>query len=319
MGMLLNGKWTQDSDVAATDPDGQWRRAPSAFRNWVTDDGRPGPTGTGGFRPETDRYHLYVAWNCPWAHRALLGRALLGLEDVLPVSFVAPRRTDQGWVFAPSDGYADALFDAQVLHEVYTRAEAGYSGRVTVPLLWDRHSERAVSNESADILRMMSTVFCALGKTPRQLYPDETAEEINAWNTRIHAGLNNGVYRAGFATSQTAYDEAVTEVFATLDTLEETLAQRPYLTGDALSEADLRLIPTLVRFDVAYVQAFKCARNRLIDFEALWAYARCLYHLPGVADTVRFDIYRAGYNSPNPNRNPLGIVPIAPDIDWSLP
>lgn len=314
MGMLLNGQWTSDDDVAQTDPNGQWRRSPSLFRHWITKEGSPGPNGVGGFSPDKGRYHLYAAWNCPWAHRALLARIELGLEDTISVSMVAPRRTDEGWVFAPGDGYVDDLFGSVALHQVYTKSDAEYSGRVTVPLLFDKQTGQAVSNESADIVRMFGEAFG--GKI--DLYPEALREEIDAWNDRIHRGFNNGVYRAGFSSSQSAYDAAVSDVFQTLDEIEEVLSHQPYLTGDNFTEADLRMIPTLARFDAAYFQAFKCTRNRLIDFPNLWEYARRLYHRPGVADTVKFDIYRAGYNSPSPKRNPHGIVPVAPNIDWSL-
>ncbi|MEM6490556.1 MAG: glutathione S-transferase C-terminal domain-containing protein [Pseudomonadota bacterium] len=322
MGVLEGGVWRTDDDVAQTPADGRWRRAPSQFRNWITTDGASGPTGRGGFPMQAGRYHLYAAWNCPWAHRALLARAVLGLTDAIGVSFVAPRRTDQGWVFRPEDGpggeFRDALFGAAALHEVYVRSDPDYSGRVTVPLLWDRETGTAVSNESADIVRMLGATAHVVNAEAPDLYPAAHRAEIDAWNARIHARLNNGVYRTGFATTQAAYDEAVAEVFDMLDALEAALDGRTFLVGDQFTEADLRLIPTLVRFDVAYVQAFKCTRNRLSDMPNLWAYARRLYHRPGVADAVRFDIYRQGYNSPSPKRNPHGIVPAAPAIDWRL-
>ena len=316
MGMLINGRWTDDSDVARTDPDGRWRRTPAAFRHWITRDGSPGPTGGGGFEAAPGRYHLYAAWNCPWAHRVLLTRAVLGLEDAIPISLVAPRRTGEGWVFDPAEGYVDSLFGFPALHQVYSAGQEDYTGRVTVPLLWDTVRGTAVSNESADIVRMFGDAFGGLAPSAPDLYPEDLRPAIDDWNDRIHPKLNNGVYRAGFATSQAAYDEAVGEVFETLDALEDQLSKTPFVAGDRLTEADLRLFPTLARFDVAYFQAFKCTRNRLIDFPALWAYARRIYGLPGVAETVRFDIYRRGYNSPNPNRNPHGIVPAAPAIDW---
>lgn len=317
MGRLVDGRWTLEETISAA-ADGRWRRAPSAFRNWTTPDGAPGPTGRGGFAMAAGRYHLYAAWNCPWAHRALLARAELGLEAAIGVSFAAPRRTEQGWVFAPEEGYRDALFGAAALHEIYVRADPEFTGRVTVPLLWDRETDSAVSNESADILRMLGACAHVANPAAPDLCPEPLRPEIDAWNARTHASFNNGVYRAGFAETQEAYDEAVAEVFATMDALEAALSSRPHLVGDAYTEADLRLIPTLTRFDVAYFQAFKCARNRLIDFPALWAYARRLYHRPGVAETVRFDIYRRGYNSPSPKRNPHGVAPAAPAIDWSL-
>lgn len=306
MGMLLDGAWVADDEVARTDPDGRWQRSPSHFRNWIE-------------RGEPGRYHLYAAWNCPWAHRALLARAYKQLEDLIPVSFVAPRRTEQGWVFAPADGYTDAQFNATALHQIYTRSDPGYSGRVTVPLLWDRKTGTAISNESADIVRMFNSCFTGLAPDTPNLYPKHLHQKIDMWNDRIHANLNNGVYRTGFSSTQEAYDEAVAVVFETLDAIETQLAETPYLTGETFTEADLRLFPTLVRFDVGYFTAFKCSRNRLIDFDNLWAYARRLYAMPGFAETVKFDIYRRGYNSPSEKRNPLGIVPIAPAADWRQP
>lgn len=311
MGMLIDGVWHLDHEVAAADSDGRWRRTPAVYRNWIHADG--------DFLPETGRYHLYAAWNCPWAHRALLALVSLGLQDAISVSFVAPRRDERGWVFKPEDGFVDDLFGARALHEIYVRGNPHYTGRVTVPLLWDKQTEMAVSNESADIVRMLGTAFSDLSETRVNLYPEALRAEIDAWNDRIHTSLNNGVYRAGFAATQPAYDEAVQEVFSTLDLIEERLGETEYLTGDHFTEADLRLFPTLVRFDVGYYLSFKCIRNRLIDFPNLWAYARKLYARPGFAETVRFDVYRRGYSSPNPKRNPHGIAPMAPVSDWSTP
>lgn len=311
MGQLVTGRWVTDDQMTRTDAQGRWHRTPSAFRARI----EPG----GAHPPEPGRYHLYAAWNCPWAHRALLTRVFKRLESLIPVSFVAPRRTDQGWVFDPDNGYSDDLFAAPALHQLYTRADPAYSGRVTVPLLWDKATDTAVSNESADIVRMLNTAFQGIAPDTPDLYPEPLRDCIDTWNDRIHPYLNNGVYRTGFAASQQAYDEAVAQVFATLDAIEAQLAATPYLTGDTFTEADLRLFPTLVRFDVGYVTAFKCTRNRLTDFPNTWAYARRLYAMPGFADTVRFDIYRRGYNAPSTKRNPLGIVPVAPRSDWKLP
>lgn len=317
MGMLIDGNWLADEQVAKTDPDGRWRRTPAAFRHWLSHDEDDGPDGSPSFKAEPGRYHLYAAWNCPWAHRALLARVSLGLQDVVSVSFVAPRRTDQGWVFAPNDGFTDDLHGSSALHEIYSRGKPDYTGRVTVPLLWDKQSSTAVSNESADVVRMFNQAFRNIVPDAPDLYPPGLTAEIDALNDRIHPNLNNGVYRAGFAGSQKAYDEAVGQVFDTLDFLEDRLKGSDYLAGDQFTEADLRLFPTLVRFDVAYFQAFKCTRNRLIDFPNLWEYAKRLYARPGFAGTVRFDIYRRGYNSPSPHRNPFGIVPVAPAISWN--
>ena len=311
MGMLIDGVWQQDHEVAHADPDGRWRRVPAAYRHWISEGG--------DFPPEPGRYHLYAAWNCPWAHRALLARISRKLEAAISVSFVAPRRDARGWIFKPEDGFVDDLFGSDALHEVYTRGNPRYTGRVTVPLLWDKKTGTAVSNESADIVRMLNEAFSDADGAAIDLYPEALRPEIDRWNDLIHPKLNNGVYRAGFAGTQVAYDEAVTDVFSTLDTLEARLTESEFLAGDTFTEADLRLFPTLVRFDVGYYLAFKCIRNRLIDFPILWAYARRLYHRPGFAETVRFDVYRRGYNSPSEKRNPLGIVPMAPIWDWSLP
>lgn len=306
MGRMVDGAWITDEGIAAR-PSGEWERAPSILRDTV---------GTEAFPTAPGRYHLIAAWNCPWAHRALLGRVLKGLQDVISVSYCAPRRTDQGWVF--TDDYPDPLHGVASLHDLYSRAVPDYSGRVTVPVLWDRDTDRIVSNESADILRMMNHGW--EDASGPDLCPADLEDEIDAWNERIHKGLNNGVYRAGFAESQAAYDAGVSDVFATLDAVEERLSDgRAWLMGDRITETDLRLFPTLARFDVAYHGAFKCNIRQLIDYPNLWAYARRLYALPGLAETVRFDIYKAGYYSPSPKRNPLGIVPAGPVIDWSLP
>ena len=318
MGMMIEGRWHTDDDVARTDRDGSWQRAASTIRNWVTRDGVPGPTGEGGFAAEAGRYHLYVAWNCPWAHRGLLIRVLKGLEHLISVSFVAPRRTDQGWVFDPVNGYRDDLFGSSTLHELFSRGADNYTGRVTMPVLWDKMSNRIVSNESADIVRMLNNAFSDLVPEAPDFCPEALRADIDAWNKRIYETVNNGVYRAGFAGSQKAYEEAATAVFQTLDAIEERLSEWDFLVGNSLTEADIRLFPTLARFDVAYFSAFKCNLKRLIDYPNLWTYARRFYALPGVAGTVNFDIYRRGYHSPSPQRNPLGIVPLGPEIDWSL-
>lgn len=309
MGQMISGIWsygaTVDSSVAS---DGTWSREPSVVRDHI---------GPGGAYPaEAGRYHLYAAWNCPWAHRVLLMCTLLGLEEAVPVSFVTPKRTADGWVFSPTEGYRDALLGAHALHEVYTRGAPDYSGHVTVPLLYDSRTDRLVSNESADLVRMMNDGFAAFARAPHDFYPLSLREQIDQWNVRIHAGLNNGVYRAGFAESQHAYEVAVDDVFETLAAIEAQLHDQEWLLGDQLTEADVRLFPTLARFDVAYHSAFRCTRRRLLDYPRLWDYARRFYALPGVADTVKFDIYRRGYHSQSSKRNPLGIIPVAPAISW---
>ncbi len=319
MGMMIEGRWHTDDDVARTDGDGSWRRAASTVRNWVTIDGAAGPTGAGGFASAAGRYHLYAAWNCPWAHRGLLIRALKGLQDLIGVSYAAPRRTAQGWVFDPANGYSDDLFGHASLHELFSRGVDNYTGRVTVPVLWDMETGRMVSNESADIVRMLNCAFAHLVPDAPDFYPADCRAVIDEWNARIYPSLNNGVYRAGFAGSQESYEAAAREVFDTLDAIEALLDRTPYIAGERPTEADIRLFPTLARFDAAYFGAFKCNLRRLIDYPNLWRYARRFYALDGVAGTVDFDIYRRGYNSPSPKRNPYGIVPLGPDIDWSPP
>lgn len=311
MGMLIDGNWEPD-DVSTTDQSGRWQRAPSTFRHWVSD------AADAKFPAAAGRYHLYVAWNCPWAHRALLARCMKGLIDAIDISIAAPKRTSDGWVFDPAAGYCDQLFKSLSLHEIYTRSDPGFTGRVTVPVLWDTVSEQIVSNESADIVRMFGTVFENFATKPFDLYPEDKRDAIDSWNSEIHTKLNNGVYRAGFASQQSAYDEAVSDVFATLDTIEDTLSKQAYLTGDEPTEADWRLFPTLVRFDVGYYSAFKCNLRRISDYPNLWRYARTLYAYPGIAETVKFDIYRSGYHSQNPKRNPFGVIPAAPQINWAL-
>lgn len=306
--------------------DGRFQRGRTSFRSWITPDGSPGPTGEGGFPAEAGRYHLYVAWNCPWAHRTLLARVLKRLEGAISISVAKPRRTKAGWVYEPAEGeFGDPLLGVHALSEVYLRGDPGYSGSHTVPVLWDSVRETVVSNESAEIIRMLDSAFDRVvpeAEGAIRLYPSDDAaltERIDAMNERVYRTLNNGVYRAGFARTQSAYDEAVREVFASLDALDALLSTQRYLCGDQQTEADWRLFPTLVRFDVAYHSAFRCNQRRVVDYPSLWAYARELYQTPGVAETVRFDIYRRGYHSPSELRNPFGIVPIGPDNDWDAP
>lgn len=312
MGLMLNGVYLKQDPEPDTNEDGEFRRTASSIRNWITADGSPGPTGEGGFAAQDGRYHLFLAWNCPWAHRALLTRLLKNLQGSISVSFVAPRRNEDGWVFVPEEGYRDSLFNSSSLHEIYARVRPQYTGRVTVPVLWDIERGCAVSNESADIVRMFDLSF----DRGEKLYPQDLAAQIGSWNDRIYSTVNNGVYRAGFARTQEAYDKAVSAVFETLDAIERQLQAKRYLTGDRFTECDLRLFPTLARFDAAYHYAFKCNIRRIMDYPNLWAYAREIYQMPGVADTVSFDIYKQGYFSPSPLRNPLGIVPAGPDINW---
>ena len=295
MGLMLNGTYHAEDPAPDADAGGEFKRAAAGIRHMLD-------------APDPATLHLYAAWNCPWAHRALLARAVLGLDE-MTVSYARPRRTDQGWVFDREGDYNDPLLGVASLHEVYARQRPAYTGRITVPVLWDKVTGQIVSNESADILRMLGG---------NRLYPAQHAAEIDTWNDLIYPTLNNGVYRAGFARTQEAYEAGVRDVFATLDKLEAHLTTQDWLAGDDLTEADLRLFPTLARFDVAYHYAFKCNIRRLTDYPALWRYARRIYALPGVAETVNFEIYKQGYFSPSELRNPLGIVPLGPEIDWSL-
>ncbi|MSU88224.1 glutathione S-transferase family protein [Rhodobacteraceae bacterium 2CG4] len=317
MGQLIDGTWT--SEPAAADTDGSFRRAPSTFRNWITADGAPGPSGTGGFAAESGRYHLYVSLACPWAHRTLIFRRLKGLVQHVGVDVVHPDLLDRGWSFATDfpGATGDSVNGKAWLQEVYLKADPRATTRVTVPVLWDKRSGRIVSNESAEIIRMFNSAFDHLTGNKEDFYPAALRPAIDSLNARIYETVNNGVYRAGFARSQRAYDAAVTALFDTLDWLEDRLSRQRYLAGDRVTEADWRLLTTLLRFDVVYHGHFKCARNRLVDFPSLWAYARELYQWPDVAATVDFDHIRRHYHYSHESLNPQRIVPIAPRIDWT--
>lgn len=321
MGVMIEGKWTTDEGASALSfADGRFQRAPSVIRNWVTPDGAPGSTGEGGFKAEPNRYHVFVSLSCPWAHRMLIFRVLKGLTDMIPVSVTLPRRTDQGWVFDnSSDRFRDKCLGKEALWEVYAVGHPGYTGRVTVPVLFDTLSRRIVSNESADIVRMLNGAFDQVGASSADYYPQALRPEIDALNDRIYRTVNNGVYRAGFARTQEAYEEAFDQVFETFDFLDRRLESQRYLCGAQQTEADWRLFPTLVRFDVAYHYAFKCNLRRLADYPNLWPYTRDLYQTAGIADTVHPEIYKLGYFSMSELRNPLGIVPKGPLVDFSLP
>jgi putative glutathione S-transferase len=318
MGLLIDGVW-QDREPEAT-TGGRFLRSDTDFRNWVTPDGRPGPSGHDGFSAAAGRYHLYVSLACPWAHRTLIMRSLKGLDAIITVSVTHWLMAEQGWSFAPGEGVIpDPLFNSRYMHEVYTRAEAKYTGRVTVPVLWDRHTQTIVNNESAEIIRMLGNAFDGCGARPGDFYPVPLRAEIDAINTRVYDTLNNGVYKCGFATSQTAYEEALTPLFETLDWLDERLGQSRFLFGNTLTEADIRLFTTLVRFDPVYVGHFKCNLRRLTDYRNLWAYARDIYQWPDVAPTVNpFHIKRHYYMS-HRGINPSGIVPVGPVLDFDQP
>ncbi|MFD1252894.1 Glutathionyl-hydroquinone reductase YqjG [Devosia equisanguinis] len=308
--MLVNGKWSANwQPVQAKDEKGGFVRQTSSFRNWITPDGSTGPTGEGGFAAEAGRYHLYVALICPWASRTIIARKLKGLEDVISISVVEPELSDQGWRFAMPDPINGATY----MHEIYTRADPQISGRATVPVLWDKQRNTIVNNESADILRMLNSGFGGLASDAYDLYPDTLRTEIDALNDYIYPRLNNGVYRAGFATTQLAYDEAFADVFTALDALEERLAGKAYLLGDVLTETDIRAFVTLVRFDAAYYGLFKTNLKRIADYPNLQAYMLRVLDIPGVRETVNIDHIKRGYYSIK-SLNPNGIVPRGPDI-----
>jgi glutathionyl-hydroquinone reductase len=318
MGLLINGVW-QEHDPENT-KDGHFQRRDTAFRNWITSDGRPGPTGQDGFRAVAGRYHLYVSLACPWAHRTLIARALKGLQAIIPISATHWLMAEQGWTFAAGDGVIpDPLYNSRYLHELYTRADEEYSGRSTVPILWDQHTQTIVNNESADIIRMFGSAFDHVGARPGDYYPQALRSEIDTVNQRVYDTLNNGVYKAGFATSQAAYEAAVNPLFETLDWLEDRLSQSRYVCGDLLTEADIRLFTTLVRFDAVYHGHFKCNIRRLVDYRNLWAYTRDIFQLPGVSETVDFGHIKRHYYMSHRRINPTGIVPIGPALDFEAP
>ena len=322
MGLLIDGVWSdQWYDTKKTG--GEFVRKASAFRSWVTPDGAPGPTGDGGFAAEPGRYHLYVSLACPWAHRTLIFRALKDLEEAIPVSVVNPDMLENGWTFEPCDAgpfeSGDPLFGADYLHEVYTRALPTYTGRVTVPVLWDKERGTIVNNESSEIIRMLNSAFDAHTEVGTDYYPEALRPEIDAVNDSVYENVNNGVYRCGFATTQAAYSKAYARLFATLDELEARLSGQRYLAGTRITEADWRLFTTLVRFDAVYVGHFKCNRQRIADFEALSGYLRELYQVPGVAGTVHLGHIKRHYYYSHDTINPTRIVPEGPHLDLESP
>lgn len=320
MGQLIDGVWHDTwYDTASTG--GHFKRTESQFRNWVTPDGAPGPTGKGGFAAESGRYHLYVSLACPWAHRTLIMRQLKGLQDHIAVSVVHPLMLDDGWTFGIDfpDTTGDSLYQHAFLYQLYLHAKSDYSGRVTVPVLWDTQSHTIVSNESADIIRMFNSAFDDLGALPGDLYPDDKRQLIDELNSWIYPNVNNGVYKAGFATSQSAYDDAVNTVFNALDILDARLAQQRYLTGNTLTEADIRLWTTLVRFDPVYHTHFKCDKRRLSDYLNLFGFLRDIYQLPGIAQTVNMPHIRHHYYRSHSTINPHGVISIGPEQDLTTP
>jgi glutathionyl-hydroquinone reductase len=313
MGELIDGKWHR-MGIDALQVGGTLRRQPSVFRGWVT------PDGLQGFKSEVGRYHLYVSLACPWAHRALIMRSLKGLGGIISVSVVHWLMGEDGWTFSPGEGVVpDTVNNCLNLHELYTLGDSHCTTRVTVPVLWDKAQRAIVSNESADIIRMFNSAFDHLGARPSDYYPSAERGEIDAVNQKIYAGLNNGVYMAGFAVRQQSYNESVTRVFETLDWLEERLSRQQYLVGSSFTEADIRLFTTLVRFDAVYHGHFKCNRRMLIEYPALWEYTRDLFQHPDIRPTVNFAHIKAHYYMSHPWLNPSGIIPTGPARDFDSP
>ncbi|WP_299502128.1 glutathione S-transferase family protein [uncultured Roseobacter sp.] len=320
MGLLVDGIW-HDTWYDTKSTGGKFKRSEAKFRNWITVDGAAGPSGEAGYKADSGRYHLYVSYACPWAHRTLIFRKLKGLEDHIGVSVVHPDMLIDGWTFETDDQGAtgDTLYEMPFARNIYTKADPVFSGRVTVPILWDKERETIVSNESSEIIRMFNLAFDGITGNTNDYWPNALHDAIALVNDRIYDTLNNGVYKCGFATTQSAYDAAVTPLFETLDWLEARLADSRYLMGDRQTEADWRLFTTLVRFDPVYHLHFKCNRKRLIDFPNLWAYTRDLFQTPGVAETVNFAHIIRHYHFSHESINPHRIIPIGPELDFLAP
>ena len=312
MGLLQNGQWVDqwyDTDSSG----GEFRRQDSRFRSWVTADGAAGPSGSEGFKAEPGRYHLYVSLACPWAHRTLIFRQLKDLQDLIGVTVVEPLMLANGWELK------DDQYGLEYLYQLYLKADSGYEGRVTVPVLWDKREQTIVSNESAEIIRMFNTAFNGLTGNDKDYYPAALRGEIDAINDRVYDSINNGVYRSGFATSQKAYEEAFYKLFDALDWVEQVLTRQRYLAGETLTEADWRLFTTLIRFDAVYYGHFKTNRQRIADYPAMSNYLRELYQQPGVAQTVNFDHIKQHYYGSHRTINPTQVVPLGPQQDFTLP
>lgn len=320
MGLLVDGKW-QDQWYDTKSTDGKFERSAAKFRSWITSDGAAGPSGAGGFAAESGRYHLYVSHACPWAHRTLIFRALKGLDAHISISAVHPDMLKDGWTFETDDNGAtgDTLFGLPFARDIYTKADAKFTGRVTVPILWDKRQGTIVSNESSEIIRMFNSAFDSITGNTDDYWPESIRERIETVNARVYDAINNGVYKAGFATTQAAYDAAVTPLFDSLDWVEGILKDNRYLTGDQLTEADWRLFTTLVRFDLVYHQHFKCNRARIVDYPNLWAYTRALFQMPGIAETVNLDHIVRHYHYSHETINPNRIIPINPVLDFHAP
>lgn len=316
MGQLIEGRWSNEwYDTSKTG--GKFVRADAPFRNWITPDGSPGPSGEGGFAAEPGRYHLYVSYACPWAHRTLIFRALKGLESLLSVSVVSPKMPDEtGWTFKDEGSTGDALFGSDHLFQIYQRAKPDFTGRVTVPVLWDKQRQTIVSNESAEIIRMFNSAFDALTGNDDDYYPEDLRPQIDTINKRVYETINNGVYRAGFATRQDAYEEAVRALFDSLDWVENILSDSAYLAGDRVTEADWRLLTTLIRFDAVYYGHFKCNVRQVADYPNISHYMRGLIATPGVRETIYIDHIKTHYYWSHHRINPTRIVPVGPELDF---
>jgi putative glutathione S-transferase len=320
MGLLIDGAWRDDSHDIKRMQDGHFVRPPTRYRNWVTADGSPGPTGEGGFAAERGRYHLYVALSCPWAHRTVIFRRLKQLAGVISMSVVEPIQGERGWKFGDYPGAtADGVNGKATLADVYLVADPRFTGRVTVPALWDKERKTIVNNESAEIIRMLNAAFNAFTDAKADYWPAPLRDEIERVNARVYETVNNGVYRAGFATRQEAYEEAYCALFTTLDDLDQRLSRQRYLVGATLTEADWRLFTTLVRFDAVYYSHFKCNLRRIVDYPNLSNYLRDLYQVPGVAETVNLDHIKRHYYGSQRQINPTGIVPLGPALDFAAP
>jgi glutathionyl-hydroquinone reductase len=323
MGIMVDGQWHADGVLPTAN--GRFVRAQSGFRNWVTPDGEPGPSGDGGFRAEPGRYHLYISLACPWAHRTLIFRQLKRLDRVISLSVVDPFMGKDGWAFTAPDGSitagstGDEIGHAHYLHEIYTKGRTDYSGRVTVPVLWDKARRTIVNNESAEIIRMLNSAFDEWGDAAVDFYPADLRAEIDRINPVVYENVNNGVYRCGFAGRQEAYDEAFDALFRTLEELDTRLSHQRYLAGDRITEADWRLFTTLVRFDAVYYVHFKCNLHHIADYPNLWNYMRELYQVPGVATTVNLTQIKRHYYSSHESINPRRIVARGPAIDFGAP
>jgi putative glutathione S-transferase len=319
MGLLVDGVW-QDEQHAQRTPAGRFVRPTTRFRNWITEDGSAGPSGEGGFAAARGRYHLYVAWPCPWAHRTVIMRMLKRLEDVISMSVVEPLYGPHGWRFGDSPGtIPDTVNGAHELAEIYLLADPRYTGRVSVPVLWDRERRTIVNNESAEIIRMLNGAFGRFTDVATDYYPAPLRTEIDRVNTLVYENINNGVYRAGFATTQDAYEEAFRAVFTALDEMETRLTRHRYVVPGAMTEADWRLFCTLIRFDAVYYSHFKCNLRRIVDYPSLSGYLRDLYQHPGIAATVNLDHIKRHYYGSQRHVNPTGIVPLGPLLDLDAP